>query len=835
VERNRDACSRGALAPCLVVVLLLIAGAALGAPSTVPPSAQSFPVMALDSVDLLRVATLDREALAIEDEERDRQGLAPRFAVANPVSVTSSTAGTWEDLGGGTSLWRLRITSPDASSVNLGFGRYGMPEGGRLMVYAADMTHVLRPFTAADNADHGELWTPVVASDDVVVEVTIPTKAIPGLELELTSVNVGYRGFGTLLDRAPGSCNIDVICPQGDAWRDDIRAVGVISTGGSTFCTGFMVNNTAADATPYFMTANHCGINTSTAASLVVYWNYESPTCGQLGGGSFSDFQTGSYFRAAYSTSDFTLVELDSDPDPSWGVTFAGWDKSNANATSATAIHQPDADVKCISFENHATQTTTYLGTATPGDGTHVRVVDWDVGTTEPGSSGSPLFDQNHRIIGQLHGGYAACGNDDSDWYGRFYTSWTGGGTSASRLSNWLDPGGTGAPSVDLLDPSAAGLKVTPSSGLVSTGDAGGPFTPDNIVYTLENQYDTAIDYTVTKSEAWITLTNASGSLAGHATALVTASINSNANALGNGTYTDAVQFTNVTDHTGDTSRSVTLGVGVPEVIYSFPLDTNPGWTVQGLWAFGQPTGAGGQYGGPDPTSGHTGTNVYGYNLSGDYENNLVERHLTTTVIDCSELSSVSLKFWRWLGVEQSLYDHAYVRVSKDGTNYTTVWQNSASIGDVAWSLQEFDISAIADGQATVYVRWTMGITDGSWQFCGWNIDDIEIWGVQATESGVAEGQGVPRLLLSPNYPNPFSPSTSVRFVIPARAHVDLAIYDVAGRLVRQLVDGELGGGEHAVSWDGKDAAGADAASGIYFCRLNALATTQTGRMALVR
>ncbi len=835
MKRDRDACPRGVLNSFLMIAVLLMAGVALGAPQAVSPSAQSFPVMALESVDLFEVAPLDRAALAVEDDERDRQGLAPRYAVPTPVLLTPSEAGTWEDLGGGTSLWRLRITSPGASSINLGFGSYGMPEGGRLMVYAADMTHVLRPFTAADNEDHGELWTPVVASDDVVVEVTIPTKAIPDLDLKLASVNVGYRGFEALLDRAPGSCNIDVICPQGDAWRDDIRSVAVISTGGSLFCTGFMVNNTSADATPYFMTANHCGINTSNAASLVVYWNFESSTCGDLGGGSLSDYQTGSTFRATYSASDFTLVELDDDPDPSWGVTFAGWSRADANATSSTAIHQPDCDVKCISFDYDATQITTYLNTASPGDATHLRIVDWNVGTTEPGSSGSPLFDQNHRVVGQLHGGYAACGNESSDWYGRFFKSWTGGATNATRLSNWLDAAGTGATTVDLLDPTADGLGVTPSSGLTSTGEAGGPFTPGSIVYTLENQGDTGLDYTVTKSESWVTLSTGSGHLDAGATAQVTVSINSNANALGNGGYTDVVQFTNTTDHVGDTTRSVDLGVGVPEVIHSFPLDTNPGWTVQGLWAYGVPTGLGGEYGGPDPTSGHTGTSVYGYNLSGDYENSLVERHLTSTVIDCSELSSVTLKFWRWLGVEQSLYDHAYVSVSKDGTNFTTVWQNSATIDDGAWLQQEIDISALADGQETVYLRWTMGTTDSSWRYCGWNIDDIEIWGVEESTSGVADGPDVPRLLMSANYPNPFSPSTSVRFVIPVTTHVDLAVYDVAGRLVRRLVDGELSGGEHAVLWDGKDAAGVDAASGVYFCKLSALATVQTGRMALVR
>ncbi|MFH0983586.1 MAG: S8 family serine peptidase [Planctomycetota bacterium] len=167
--------------------------------------------------------------------------------------------------------------------------------------------------------------------------------------------------------------------------------------------------------------------------------------------------------------------------------------------------------------------------------------------------------------------------------------------------------------------------------------------------------------------------------------------------------------------------------VAAPTVQYEWTMNTNPGWSVQGLWAWGQPTGGGGQYGGPDPTSGYTGINVYGYNLSGDYENSLPERHLTTTAIDCTDLVEVSVAFQRWLGVEVSTYDHAYFRVSNNGSTWTTVWQNSAQVADTAWTLQEFDISAIADNQPTVYLRWTMGTTDGSWQFCGWNIDDVQI------------------------------------------------------------------------------------------------------------
>ncbi len=277
------------------------------------------------------------------------------------------------------------------------------------------------------------------------------------------------------------------------------------------------------------------------------------------------------------------------------------------------------------------------------------------------------------------------------------------------------------------------GIKVTPSMGLESSGPRLGPFTPESIDYTVENLNDTPLDYSVTHTEPWVSVTNPSGTLPPHGTVVVMVYLTSVAEILGNGFYEDTVWFTNLTDGEGDTSRSVTLEVGVPELVYGFPMNVNPNWTVSGLWAFGQPTGGGGQYGGPDPASGHTGTNVYGYNLSGDYENSLPERHLTTTALDCTGLTEVTLKFWRWLGVEQSTYDHAYVRVSNDGTNWTTVWSNSSVVSDTSWVQQEFDISAVADDQPTVYIRWTMGTTDGSWRYCGWNIDDVEIWGLASS------------------------------------------------------------------------------------------------------
>ena len=725
--------SRFVLLASLVILGPMVAGVAALAQSSVQPSALVHQSRAIHDIDWMEVSPVDLAAVAIEDQRRAELGLAPRYAVPYSVEINPDSNGTWEGIDAGFSMWRLRIVAPGAVSLNLGFSRYSMPEGARLMVSSSDYNHVMRPFTSRDNEDHGELWTPILRTDDLVVELTVPNSALGEVDLLLSQIGYGYRGFGTKGGVGPqsGGCNIDVVCPEGDAWRNEIPAIGVISTGGSTFCTGVMVNNTSYDRTPYFLTARHCGIRSSNAASLVVYWNYETSVCDGSPDGRLTDFNTGSYWRAEYNPSDFTLVELDDDPDPSFGVTFAGWDSGGDDATSAVAIHHPSTDEKRISFEDQPTATTSYLGGGSPGDGTHVRVGDWDLGTTEPGSSGSPLFDQNHHVIGQLHGGYAACGNDDSDWYGKFSVSWTGGGSSSSRLSNWLDAAGTGDIAVDTM---GVTLMVVPAGEVVHSGPVGGPFTNPAVTYTLTNQTNASIDYEIALTISFgILLDGGTNPITGTlppqgGTAQVEVSLGPDIYLLPSGGFFEVINFTDRTNSREQT-RSHVVDVGRIRA-YDFALDGDPGWSTEGQWSLGSPTGRGGEYGNSDPNSSHTGNNVYGYNLNGDYANDIPQYHLTSLPINCKGLSGVELRFWRWLNVEQPTYDHAYVRVSKNGSNWTTIWQNGSEITDNSWSEQSFDISNIADDEPSVYLRWTMGVTDGSWRYSGWNVDDIEVWGI---------------------------------------------------------------------------------------------------------
>jgi len=384
-----------------------------------------------------------------------------------------------------------------------------------------------------------------------------------------------------------------------------------------------------------------------------------------------------------------------------------------------------------------------------------------------------------------------------------------------------------------------AGLSVTPTSGATFDGPVGGPFGPAGVDYEIAYRGG-AVSYEVTVDPwiPWITLSGqTSGTLVPGVPATVTVAVNENAALLPAGGHIATVRFTDLTSHIGDTSREVLLVVGGAALQYEWNLDTDPGWATEGQWARGVPTGGGGQYGGPDPTSGHTGSNVYGYNLAGDYPNSMPEYHLPGTPIDMTGLRGARLRFWRWLGVERGIYDHAYVRVSADGTNWTTVWENpsNVSIEDTSWHLMDLDISAVADGQPSVYLRWTMGTTDAGWRYCGWNIDDIQVVAVAEVPAGIDDAGALTRLVLHPARPNPFNPATTISFALPDAGQVDLAVFDVSGRRVATLADGFLSAGPHRVVWDGTDARGLAVGSGVYFVRLEADGSAATRKMLLLK
>ncbi|MGB1481168.1 MAG: trypsin-like peptidase domain-containing protein, partial [Flavobacteriales bacterium] len=392
---------------------------------------------------------LDVATLLAEDVATANIKDAPwRFGVEHEVFWNMQNSGNWSEESG-FRVWRLGVRAEGATSLSFYLSRFVVPKGGELFVWDEERTHFLGSFTHENVKEWEGLALSLMEGDSVVLEYREPLSIPATGEIEVSQVVQGYRSLlrreaELLAENASsgpfgnsGACNINVNCPEGADWQVEKQAVALIVNGGFATCTGSLVNNTANDGTPYFLTANHC---LGTPNTWTYYFNHESSTCSGSTGPTNNSISGGSLL-VNNGGSDVALIQLSSAPPASWGVEYAGWDASGASPQNATGIHHPSGDVKKICFENNSPYT------STAGGAQVWWISQWEAGVTEPGSSGSPLFDQNHRIIGQLYGGAAACSgtvnNGAYDYYGRFDISWGLG------VSQYLDPLGTG---VQVLD-----------------------------------------------------------------------------------------------------------------------------------------------------------------------------------------------------------------------------------------------------------------------------------------------------------------------------------------------------------------------------------------------
>ena len=394
----------------------------------------------------------NNKLLLIEELESQKPGRPIKFAEALSTKIDVHSNGTWDTSRSVDDIWRLKIKSAGALSLNLGFEKFHLPEDSKLFVYNEDQSYWIGPFTEEDNEEHGQLWTPIIKGDVIIVELIIPKSKKEDLVLELTKINHDFLGFGKSFS---GSCNLDVICGENDGfeiveeYRDIIKSVGAYHINGNSTCSGVLLNNAKEDRTPYFLTANHCGISPNNAASVVAYWNYENSVCrqpnsfesGSAGDGNLNEFNTGAIYRAGSNGTDFNLIEFDDPIRAEHKPFFAGWNNNFESTPIVIGIHHPGVEEKRISFE---------FDEVIDSPDNFIVVNDWDIGTTEGGSSGSPIFNEDKQVIGQLRGGLAACSNDLSDDYGSINGSWFGtNGSDSGSLKPWLDPDDTGITEID--------------------------------------------------------------------------------------------------------------------------------------------------------------------------------------------------------------------------------------------------------------------------------------------------------------------------------------------------------------------------------------------------
>lgn len=450
-----------------------------------------------------------------EDLINDAAKDAPwRFGHKYETDITPKNSGIWTELPGGNRVWRTEIVADGALTINLTLEDVNFPEGAHLYLYDIARTHTVGAYTARNNHPSGELGTDLVYGDHIVVEYFEPAAVRGEGKFTINGVTHGYRSLNIIQKsmakalNSSGACNIDARCELDpyvggiSAWDDQIRSVAMIVVGGSGICTGALINNSCNDGTPYFLTANHClGGGTS---NWLFRFNWDVPegdpgmscattanTPGSFNNASNYDQTTvnGATVLVSGGQADHALLLLDNlsvADATTWGLFYAGWDNSDVEntVTEVTGIHHPAGDIKkiCRADDNgngifHANN----AGAAT------WEIDAWEDGVTEPGSSGSPLFDQNGRIIGQLYGGAAACSgtvnNNQLDYYGRLGVSWGLG------IGGYLDPTSCGGSNLvnDGWDPNAVTTVDDASIQGISSPEAelcGASFDP---IVTLRN------------------------------------------------------------------------------------------------------------------------------------------------------------------------------------------------------------------------------------------------------------------------------------------------------------------------------------------------------------
>ncbi len=416
---------------------------------------------AAEQLETLKWSGLDLKQLLAEDAANPEQS---RFAVPvrETVDVSPEKAGRWLSLPNGDRVWRCAVQVPEALGLLLLFDRLVLPPGSRLFAYAPDRSFVAGAYSEKSCLPSGEFLIGVVPNHTVVLELVVEAHSRQMPQLHLNRIDYVYDPAGLGAQDAPESfgeslgCNININCPLGQNWQTEKRGVArilMIFSNGAGWCSGSLIANTAGTAEPYFLTAHHCQlIGSNPNFNLWRFdFGYEAADCLNPPTEPQRNSILGCQRLAFREETDFMLLKLNPIP-AGYNLYFNGWNRTPATnnlVQNSTFIHHPSGDIQKISHDNdpatifpQAINWGGAFGTSPPN--THWLVIP-DQGIYQPGSSGCVLFDQNKRIVGQLHGGNLdpnTCTVSGS-WFGRFDLSWDQGSTPNARLREWLDPTGT--------------------------------------------------------------------------------------------------------------------------------------------------------------------------------------------------------------------------------------------------------------------------------------------------------------------------------------------------------------------------------------------------------
>jgi lysyl endopeptidase len=390
------------------------------------------------------------------------------FARNYSIVADPQTAGKWIIDSNRNKIWLLGIRSHDSYSIGLILSRFHLLGEARIFVYNEGRRYIAGAFTKENNSVSGILPVTHIPGNCIYIQLEIPSNQADYGELMIGEAAASFLPIFTdepLKDGRyglSGSCNIDINCEEGADWQDLKRSVCRIVTNGNKYCTGTLLNTANSSREPYVLTAAHCIGSQGEANKSIFYFNYESPTCDgpdgsishQISGATL--ISTGDTLGESLNRDslDFTLVKLNVSLLESFMVYYAGWNRSLMPADETVTIHHPLGDVKKISVDFDPPQTSYHYIPYYPEYVmySHWRILEWNLGTTENGSSGSPLFDQNMRLIGLLTGGLADCEAPVNDYFTKFNYCWNYYSQPTKNLQTWLDPLNTGTYMTDGLD-----------------------------------------------------------------------------------------------------------------------------------------------------------------------------------------------------------------------------------------------------------------------------------------------------------------------------------------------------------------------------------------------
>jgi len=397
------------------------------------------------SIPIIRMPVVNNLMLiksAIYEQENEPELKPFKFAHAFEVSLTTENSGKWYRTTSGNYCWKLKINSRGAKSINLIFDNFKLPKEARLYIYSEKENYILGAFTALNNKTSGKFPVSPVKGDEITVQYEVPFKYLNEKHFEITRVNHDFVGVLDYNERRPlgeiaGACNIDINCDLGSEWSEVKNSVCRLIVNGVEICTGTLVNNTAENQLPYILSAAHCYDKWEYAETSVYVFNYESPYCAPLDGDPLNSI-SGALMKAQFDSLDFALAELSFIPPPEFRPYFAGWDHSNNLPDSSISIHHPQGDIKKIAIDVDAPVISDFNSNYSKNG--FLKILRWDQGVTEVGSSGGPLFNTNKNVIGTLTGGLATCNNPVRDYFERFALSWDYKTDSSKQLKCWLDP-----------------------------------------------------------------------------------------------------------------------------------------------------------------------------------------------------------------------------------------------------------------------------------------------------------------------------------------------------------------------------------------------------------